>query len=1452
MISSVPAVLCFSLFFAAGCSNQSGLAPAPQAVTVNIAAPASTIMDAGSTVSLTASVSTGSVTWEVYGNNCFGTSVGCGTFSSTTGNTVQYTAPASNPGNSTQLVEVRATSTANFTIFATLDFTVTPISVTIAAPSSTTLKPGTSVNLVSTTTTVNSLGNTVIDPAGVKWSFSGAGCSGATCGTLTNVTTTSVTYTAPASASSTGVSVTVTATSVSDPGESFSVTFTLPPAVIITITPPSGTTVADGDSLLFSATTTNDPTNSGVTWPTTLSCTIGGTATTGSSCGALSSVTPNSVVYTAPKVPAGTLIVSLVATSNYTPSISTTETINVPPAPVIAITPPTSTTVNDNTSLTLNATVTNDINNAGITWTFSCTISGTPTTGSACGTLSGATNAATGAPTASSVTYNAPAAPPAAVAITITATSNANNLVVVTQNLTVPSAPVITIVSPANNASVSAGASQLVTASVTNDSAGKGVTFTLTCNTGNGVVTSGSACGTVTNATNTAVTSTTTTSTFTYNAPTAAPVNPIDVTVTATSNLLSTSKTTLALVVPGSNPVTVSVSPNSATVADGATQSFTATVGNDSTNAGVTWSLSCLVGTTTTITTGSTCGALSTTSSTTAPYATIYTAPAYPQFALSVMVVATSNAASTVMSSATLSVAAAPALTIAITPQPTSPNTVYYAQSGVPLSLTAVVSNDQTTPGVTWSVAAATGFSCPSSGCGTFSAPVTTASTTVTGQTTTTDTYTPPSGLAAPLTVILTATSNSETNVTATLNVTTEAAITFSPSVLGYSYAQTLGTGQTAAYSQTISVTGGTPPYTSITATNLPTWATVTAPVVNLTAGTITISGTPSKSPIFTAITGGSYATPTILQTGTVAVTLSATDSTPNQALTGTTSAPLTTYNPNEGASTVAPSNALMTGSYALYGTGFQDQATAVAGYPLRIGIVGSLTADGAGNITGEVDVNNSAGVASYKVTGSYNVEPNQLATITILLPTTPVTPVTLVAALGGLNASKIATTGQFIEYDDLAGTSGNRVSGEMALQSTTVMNQTSSPVSGSYAFGMQGGNPGVSLTATCEAAGTESCGPAAAAGQLTFTSGAITGSEDVAYGAVSAPQVSITGSLDSSGATDTSGRMTGTLTAGNTTLLDWPTHYAIYPITASSFYFMSIDSFKTTTILAGKALQQNLPDIAATPLSGPMIIFGSVYANQAIISPSTESGGIGMVLDLSATPSSATAGTIAGTITGNAGSVNGYTTGTTTALTKYTAITGINYSVTSASGRVALSGGTFTPTTNYLGSPVLYLVDTNTGFLVTTPSPSSTVTPTGLLFFYPQTNVSSGLSAGNYTVSIFKNDAPTGTTQVAVINVPSAVTVGASTAVTITGQGFASYNKLNAEANAATTGLFDLNIAGTSSLKVTTGGIIVQSIQPGGFEACNSGPGFTISTTSYVCIPSGNGPTQQVWYATQ
>jgi len=97
---------------------------------------------------------------------------------------------------------------------------------------------------------------------GVTWSLSGMGCSGATCGSLTGMTTSAVTYNAPAAVPN-PATVTLTATSINDSAKSASakITVTSPlsqgaAAVSLTITdtPPAGISLLSFEITLTGAT----------------------------------------------------------------------------------------------------------------------------------------------------------------------------------------------------------------------------------------------------------------------------------------------------------------------------------------------------------------------------------------------------------------------------------------------------------------------------------------------------------------------------------------------------------------------------------------------------------------------------------------------------------------------------------------------------------------------------------------------------------------------------------------------------------------------------------------------------------------------------------------------------------------------------------------------------------------------------------------------------------------------------------------------------------------------------------------------------------------------------------------------------------------------------------------------------------------------------------------------
>ncbi|HKT46929.1 MAG TPA: hypothetical protein VJP87_05330, partial [Candidatus Acidoferrales bacterium] len=113
---------------------------------------------------------------------------------------------------------------------------------------------------------------------GVTWSVSGAGCSGATCGTLSGATATSVTYTAPVNIPN-PATVTVTATSVADNTKSDSATVTVILGPLSVALSPHRGSITRAQTQQFTATVFNDPNNAGVTFQVDGS--TGGTATTG-------------------------------------------------------------------------------------------------------------------------------------------------------------------------------------------------------------------------------------------------------------------------------------------------------------------------------------------------------------------------------------------------------------------------------------------------------------------------------------------------------------------------------------------------------------------------------------------------------------------------------------------------------------------------------------------------------------------------------------------------------------------------------------------------------------------------------------------------------------------------------------------------------------------------------------------------------------------------------------------------------------------------------------------------------------------------------------------------------------------------------------------------------------------------------------------------------------------
>ena len=340
-------------------------------------------------------------------------------------------------------------------------------------------------------------------------------------------------------------------------------------AVSIAVSPQTASLQA-GASQTFTATVANDPQNKGVAW-TFSGC-------TGSGCGTLSaskSLSGLPTTYTAPAQLSANATFTLTATSVADSSKAAAATITVaapsgPPPPISVALSPQTQTVSVKNSQQFSATVQNDAKNAGVTWN----LSGSGCTGAKCGTLS-ASSGASGAP----ITYTAPDKAPHPPTVTLTATSVTDNKASASATVTI-TAKIAVNVTP-SSATLAVNAAQDFTATVQNDPAGQGVDWSLS-----GAGCSGRTCGAL------STSSSASGQAITYSAPAVAP-NPSTISLTATSSSdrkSSASATITVFAIPSNLAVTISPKRGGITVNQAL--KFTATVQNDPTNAGVTWTAS--------------------------------------------------------------------------------------------------------------------------------------------------------------------------------------------------------------------------------------------------------------------------------------------------------------------------------------------------------------------------------------------------------------------------------------------------------------------------------------------------------------------------------------------------------------------------------------------------------------------------------------------------------------------------------------------------------------------------------------------------------------------------------------------------------------------------------------------------------------------------------------------
>jgi hypothetical protein len=485
------------------------------------------------------------------------------------------------------------------------------------------------------------------------------------------------------------------------------------------------------------------------------------------------------------------------------------------------------------------------------------------------------------------------------------------------------------------------------------------------------------------------------------------------------------SASTALLPLPASPAISVSLSQTTATVLPQATAQFTATVSNDSSAKGVTWSMTC---------NGAVCGSVSpTTTASGAP--TTYSAPGPPGVTLMVNLNATAVADTTKSTSVAITVPTAPLpITVSVSPLSAA------VPSGGTQPFTATVDNDPNNAGVTWQVVAklwcdgifvgrcnppgeAHFILLPCSGCGTFS-PASSASGGAT-------TYTAPAHLTPPskvgyffcnfcsgvLSIVATSVTNTGASASADLSLP---AISVSVSPGSASVALN-GTQQfTTTVSDDVSNSGVT-------------WTLTQNGVACAPAcGTLTLASTASGAPT-------TYTAPSIAPAlpGLAVMATSVKDPTKSAIA----KVMLTNANGNVACGAGSGNESLLKGQYA---------------FLLEGAVTGSFAADGTGKITaGEEDSTKFSYLNDATIdaaTSSYAIGSDHRGCLVLRASGAITTYFRF--ALGSANASGVATAGRIVEFDDTTGT-GTRAAGRILLQDPASF--AAGQFKGNYVLGLIG-----------------------------------------------------------------------------------------------------------------------------------------------------------------------------------------------------------------------------------------------------------------------------------------------------------------------------------------------------------------------------------------------------------
>ena len=681
-----------------------------------------------------------------------------------------YTAPAMPPAQPT--VTITAVSVADSTRSGSASVTITaaPSNVGVmVSPSAATVVAGSGTQTF-TATVVNG-GSTA-----VTWQVNGVTGGNSTVGTIS----TGGLYTAPASVPS-PAAVTVTAVSVADPTKSANALVTIAAQSTVSIAPTGADVQAGIGTQNFTATVTN-ASSPGVTWQ--VNGVTGGNATVGT--------ISTTGIYTAPAQMPTPSTVNVTAVLTADPTRMATASVSIKARVKVTVSPTSATAQAGSGTQTFVATVKN-ATNTGVTWQVNGVTGGSATAG----TISTAG------------VYTAPSSVPTPATVTVTAISVIDPGSSASATVTV-SAPISVSVSPAS-ASVQAGiGTQALTVAVTN-TANTAVTWQV-----NGVTGGNSTVGTVSTS-------------GVYTAPSSVP-SPATVTVAAVSVADPTHQGSAALTI--TPPVTIAVSPTSASVQAGiGTRNFTATIGNTG-NTAVTWQVNGVTGGNATVGTISASGG--------------YKAPAGVPSPATLSITAVSTADPT--RSASASVAITPPVSVAISPSIASVTAGTGSQQ-----FNATVTNGVAGT-VTWQVNGVSG-----------------GNTTV-GMVSGAGLYAAPSKVPSPATVSVTAVSTDDLTRSASATVTVIAGTT--PPTISGTPPTTATAGK--AYSFQPTASGGSGGTLTFSIANQPSWAT-------FSTSTGLLSGTPASGAV------GTYSNISIsVSDGTNTATLPAFTITVSAGSTGT------------------------------------------------------------------------------------------------------------------------------------------------------------------------------------------------------------------------------------------------------------------------------------------------------------------------------------------------------------------------------------------------------------------------------------------------------------------------------------------------------------------------------------------------------------------------------------